>query len=175
MHKSLALFPVLTLALAACAGSPTTQSSPSASPSRSGGGTMSAAVLHVGSTSLGKVLVDGRGHTVYLLTADSKGHATCNASCQAYWPPVSASGSVPHTLPGISASIGTAALPGGGQTTTAGGWPLYTFVKDTEAGDAYGQGITNFGGTWYVVSPSGQPIKAKAPSESPSSSGSGGY
>ena len=176
MHKSLVLFPVLTLALAACATTTTSKPSPSASPSGSEASPgASAAVLHVGSTSLGKVLVDSRGHTVYLLTADSKGHATCNASCQAYWPPVSASGSVPHTLPGISASIGTAALPGGGQTTTAGGWPLYTFVKDTEAGDAYGQGIANFGGTWYVVSPSGQPIKVKAPSESPSSSGSGGY
>jgi predicted lipoprotein with Yx(FWY)xxD motif len=173
MHKTVVLFPLLALALAACGGSGGNQaassgSSSSASAPSGGGGSASGAALEVRSTSLGKVLVDGRGRTVYMLTADSAGHSTCNASCLAYWPPVSPSGQVPQKLPGISATIGTAKLPSGGQTLTAGGWPLYTFVKDTEAGDVYGQGITNFGGTWYVVSPAGHPVKMKAPSDSTS-------
>lgn len=172
MRKIVVLFPLLALALAACANNPAART-PSSASSSAGGATSGAsvAVLKVHSTSLGKVLVDRRGHTVYMLTADSAGHSTCNASCLAYWPPVSVSGSVPQHLPGISATIGTAALTSGGRTVTAGGWPLYTFVKDTEAGDVYGQDITNFGGTWYAVSPAGQPVKTTAPSESGSSSG----
>ena len=35
--------------------------------------------IHVASTSLGKVLVDGDGHTLYRLTADSPGHSTCGS------------------------------------------------------------------------------------------------
>ena len=30
------------------------------------------------------------------------------------------------------------------------GHPLYTYVKDGDAGDAYGQGV---GGKWYVATP----------------------
>jgi hypothetical protein len=58
---------------------------------------------------------------------------------------------------------------------TAGGWPLYTFVKDKAPGDVTGQGVKNFGGTWYAVSPSGVAVKS-TPSSSPSTSSvKGGY
>src|SRR5450631_201219 len=47
---------------------------------------VSGGVLGVATTSLGPVLVNGKGLTVYLLTADSPGHSTCSAQCLAYWP-----------------------------------------------------------------------------------------
>lgn len=127
-------------------------------------GTTSAHGFHVASTSLGRVVVDAQGRTVYLLTADGMNHATCDASCQQYWPPVPAA----HGS-GVTAKIATTALPGGGTTATVGGRPVYTYIGDHTAGDVTGEGVATFGGTWYALSPSGTPV-TKAPAGSSSSS-----
>jgi predicted lipoprotein with Yx(FWY)xxD motif len=157
------------LTLTACGGSSnsytgTAQQGPSA-------GTTSARGLHVASTSLGRVVVDGDGRTVYLLTADSPGHATCDAGCQHYWPPVPSG----HGVGGI-AKVASTALPGGGSTETVGGQPVYTYSGDQAAGDVSGEGVNEFGGTWYAVSPSGTPVMpggAAGSSSSPASAGHG--
>ena len=60
--------------------------------------------IHVASTSLGKVLVDGDGHTLYRLTADSPGHSTCGSQCLAYWPAVAPASST--RLPDVKAELG---------------------------------------------------------------------
>lgn len=177
-----ALGSVTLLSLAAC-GTTTATSSGPASPSAGSSSSSSSApsgtgaVLAVAKTSLGPVLVDARGRTVYLLTADKPGHSSCDATCLRYWPAVAAPASVPASLAGVTAKVASTASMTGGRLLTAGGWPLYTFVKDTKPGDVTGQGVTAFGGTWYAVSPSGQPVKAaSSPTPSPSSkSGRGGY
>ena len=38
------------------------------------------------------------------------------------------------------------------------GHPLYYFIADKKPGDLTGQGLNNFGGSWYVVSPAGDKI-----------------
>lgn len=180
-----ALGSVALLSLAACGtassgGSAGSGASSSPAPSPSSATSSPAAtgaVLAVRTTSLGPVLVDSRGRTVYLLTADKSssapaGHSTCTTSCLSYWPAVAAPASMPATLPGVTARVSSAASMGGGKLLTAAGWPLYTFVKDQKPGDVTGQGVQAFGGTWYAVTPSGQPVTAKA---SPSSSGTGRY
>ena len=64
---------------------------------------------------------------------------------------------------------------------TYNGWPLYTFIGDSSAGQAKGQGLNNFGGTWYVLNSSGNPVTAKTSpggpgaGGSPSSGSGGGY
>jgi len=61
---------------------------------------------------------------------------------------------------------------------TAGGWPLYTFVKDKAPGDVTGEGVKTFGGTWLAVSPSGVAVSApatSAPATTSGGSGGGGY
>lgn len=128
-------------------------------------GTTSARGLHVASTSLGRVVVDAQGRTVYLLTADSMNHSTCDASCQSYWPPVPSG----HGA-GVTAKVASTALPGGGSTETVGGWPVYTYVGDHNPGDVSGEGVQTFGGTWYAVSPAGTPVKQAAGAGAPSSS-----
>ncbi len=138
----------------------------------------SGAVLGVAKTSLGPVLVDSKGRTVYLLTADSPGRSTCSAECLEYWPLVSApAGAAKSSVPGISAAMDTTKASSGASMLTVGGWPLYTFVKDKAAGDVAGEGVKTFGGTWYAVSPSGKAVKTAAktaPSTSDDSAGGGG-
>jgi hypothetical protein len=44
--------------------------------------------------------------------------------------------------------------------------PLYTFVKDTKAGQTNGEGVNAFGATWNAVSPAGAKVaKPSAPSQ----------
>jgi predicted lipoprotein with Yx(FWY)xxD motif len=129
--------------------------------------------IHVASTSLGKVLVDGDGHTLYRLTADTPGHSTCGSQCLAYWPAVAAASST--TLPDVDAELGSATAPGGVATVTVGGWPLYTFVGDSTAGDVTGEGMESFGGTWYAVSADGKPVTAQPGSDDSTDDDTGGY
>jgi predicted lipoprotein with Yx(FWY)xxD motif len=171
MHRTLAAVPAIALlSLAGCGSG----SGPSSVPARlpSPAGSSAGGSIHVASTSLGQVLVDGTGRTVYLLTADSPGTSSCNATCLAYWPAVPPP---PATTPaGVTARLGRTTTPGGSPIATAGGWPLYTFVQDKAPGDVTGEGVKSFGGTWYAVSPSGQPVKAGGGSSSTPSGGSSG-
>lgn len=172
--KTLAILAVgatAALTLSACGGSSSSTATPAASGSSSA--PSGSAGLHVASTSLGQVLVDSSGRTVYMLTADSPGHSSCSSACLAYWPPV-APGAVASTVTAKVASTTTAT---GSKIATAGGWPLYTFIQDQKPGDVTGEGVQTFGGVWYAVSPSGTPVKsASAGSSSSSSSGTGrGY
>jgi predicted lipoprotein with Yx(FWY)xxD motif len=130
--------------------------------------------LHVASTSLGKILVDAQGHTVYTLSADSQNNSTCAGPCLSVWPAVSPGG---H-LPGVQ--LGSTGAQGGGSIATVNGMPVYTFIDDHAPGDVSGEGRNEFGGLWYAVSPTGQAVKSpqKATSGSSSSSGpatGGGY
>jgi predicted lipoprotein with Yx(FWY)xxD motif len=165
------------LMLAAACGSTTSSVSSSSKSVAPGAGTSGAAAggaVAVAKTSLGPVLVDSKGMTVYLLTADTKGHSTCSAQCLQYWPlvPAPAGMNVPP-VQGVSASLATTKATSGDPMVTAGGWPLYTFVKDRAPGDVTGEGVKTFGGTWYAVSPSGAPVTAPATS-APSTTSSGG-
>jgi predicted lipoprotein with Yx(FWY)xxD motif len=116
----------------------------------------------------GKVVVDGKGWTLYVFDTDTANpsKSNCNGGCAAAWPPVKAGSGTPE-LDGIDASlVGTVTRSDGSKQVTLKGWPLYRFAKDDEAGDAYGQGV---GGTWWVVGPDGKKITKQAPASS------GGY
>jgi len=125
--------------------------------------TNSAVTVGVARTRLGPILVDGTGHTLYLLTLDRKRSSSCtnlaSFNCVAGWPPLLTIGK-PHAGPGVNpALLGTMhrTKPSGVQVTY-NGHPLYRNVQDTAPGDVKGQG--GFG-TWYVVSPKGTPVKRK--------------
>jgi predicted lipoprotein with Yx(FWY)xxD motif len=128
--------------------------------------------IKVASTSLGKVLVDGNGMTLYMLTSDKPGRSRCSSSCLSYWPPAAAlpSGTRPT---GVTAPVSSTKDTAGKPIATVGGWPLYTFVQDKAPGDVTGQGVKSYGGVWYALSPSGQPV-TKAPTSS-GAAGTGGY
>jgi len=90
-----------------------------------------------------------------------------------FWPLVSApAGAAVPTVQGVNAALSVTKATSGASMLTAGGWPLYTFVKDQAPGDVNGQGKKSFGGTWYAVSPSGKPVTAPS---STSGGVKGGY
>jgi predicted lipoprotein with Yx(FWY)xxD motif len=176
--------PAVALGIAALAvGCSSSTKNAVSTPPSSGGASASAsapastAALHTANSKYGQILVDGSGHTLYLLTADAAGKSTCYGTCASFWPADHTSGMPSHS--GVNAAmVGTTTRTDHTTQVTYNGHPLYTFAKDTSAGDVTGEGITNFGGTWYVVGVNGNAIMsapaAPAPSSSPSSSG-GGY
>jgi predicted lipoprotein with Yx(FWY)xxD motif len=123
------------------------------------------------------VLVNAQGKTLYVFKPDAAKKVTCTGSCAAVWPPVTlASGAKPAASGGVKASmLSSDPNPGGGTVATYNGWPLYAYVADTGPGTAKGQGVKLNGGLWYVMSPSGQPVTAKAKSSGSSGSGGSGY
>ncbi len=137
----------------------------------------STATVDAARTSLyGTVLVTSTGRTLYMLTADSPTTSVCTGTCASIWPPLTVTGT-PTAGSGVKASdLGTITRPGGAHQVTYGGHPLYTFTKDTAAGQVNGEGINKFGGIWYVLSTSGSPVKApKASGTTTTTSGSSGY
>jgi predicted lipoprotein with Yx(FWY)xxD motif len=158
------------LTLSACGnGSSNTAAQP---PAGTAGGGTAAHGLGVGQTSLGKVLVDSRGMTLYTLSADAQDTSTCNTQCLQFWPAVS-----PAKAGALSVTTGKTATPDGTAIATVAGHPVYTFSQDQQPGDVNGEGINEFGGVWYAVSPSGQPVTSHSePSGGTSSSTTGrGY
>jgi predicted lipoprotein with Yx(FWY)xxD motif len=157
MHSKLLLAGAMAAALlaAACGGS-SSSSTASASPAPSAAA--GAATIAVASNSLGKILVDGKGMTVYLFVADHSTASTCYTSCAQVWPPVLTTGA-PLAGTGATASLlGTTKRTDGKTEVTYNGHPLYYFVTDKKPGDTTGQGVTSFGEIWYVMSPAGAAI-----------------
>lgn len=107
---------------------------------------------------LGPVLENGQGMVLYIYTPDGTSGVTCTGGCASTWPPLMTSGQSATAGGAAKASLlGSTANPAGGTVVTYAGRPLYTYVGDTSAGTATGQGS---GGIWFVVSPSGTYIKS---------------
>jgi predicted lipoprotein with Yx(FWY)xxD motif len=107
--------------------------------------------------SLGTVLAYGPKHlTVYLFEADKGGKSACSGSCAKVWPPVI--GTPKAGAGAMSADLGTVTRPDGRKQLTYKGHPLYTYLRDKDDGDAYGQGRNSFGADWYAMSPSGSKV-----------------
>ena len=116
---------------------------------------------------VGTVLVNGQGQTLYLLTSEQGGKITCTkaSGCTKFWPETLLASGVTAAKAGsgVQASmLGTVTDASGNLEVTYNHWPLYTFVKDSGPGMAHGQGLMGFGGTWYVLNASGNPVTSHA-------------
>ena len=108
---------------------------------------------------LGKVLVDGKGMTLYMYTKDTANQSNCTAGCLKAWPPLLTKDSAKAGT-GVDASlIGSTKLADGTLIVTYNKMPLYYWASDMKAGDATGQGV---GKVWYVVAPDGKPVMPAA-------------
>lgn len=113
-------------------------------------------------TGLGQVLTGADGKTLYRFDKDTATppKSNCDGDCAAAWPPVMATGSV--EVQGVDTKlIGTVTRTDGSQQVTVNGWPVYTYVKDTVAGEAKGQGVG--AGTWNAITPTGGKATAAVP------------
>jgi predicted lipoprotein with Yx(FWY)xxD motif len=116
-------------------------------------------VVSTESTSLGRILVNSSGRTLYLFEKDKNGRSACAGQCATFWPPLIASGK-PRALAGVKASLlGTTKRADGRMQVTYNHHPLYTFAKDTKKGQTRGEGLDAFGAEWYAVSPAGARVE----------------
>ena len=110
-------------------------------------------------TALGTILVDSRGHTLYMFLKDTNRRSVCTAGCAEVWRPLLCNGK-PRGGPGVRPSpLSTTTRQDGGLQVTFRGHPLYTSVDDTAPGQTAGEGASNFGAAWYLVAANGRPIK----------------
>jgi predicted lipoprotein with Yx(FWY)xxD motif len=123
--------------------------------SGTGGAGGSGSAGQIGTTvigSVGTVLDDGRGFTLYHLTTETGGQIKCTGSCPQTWPPLLISSGQATASGDLSAKLGTVQRPDGSTQVTFDGMPLYTYAGDSAPGQANGQGV---GGVWFAVTPSG--------------------
>ncbi len=186
--------PALLLAACASSTSPSTasgtksasamsaKSAPTKSGSMGGSGMTSSgtAALEKIKTSIGPVLADAKGFTLYWYSKDTPMSSACTGSCAKAWPPVTGK---PAPAMGVRlvGKLGTIARANGVLQATYKGHPLYTYAGDSAPGQVKGNGL---GGVWHAlrvstisaVSP-GMAMSSSSPAPSPSasSSGSGGY
>ncbi len=125
--------------------------------------------------SLGKILVNAKGRTLYHYSSERKNAVKCTAACAAKWPPLLiGAGAKPIAAPGVTAKLlGTVKRPDGKLQVTYRGFALYLYSGDKKTGDVEGQGN---GGIWHAIAaPSGSLVMKTVTtgSKSGSSSGSG--
>jgi len=127
------------------------------------------------STSVGTVLVDGRGRTLYLFTADPTAKSACYGQCAAVWPPFLTSDAPVKVGAAKQALLKTVKRKDGTLQVVYAGHPLYFFSGDTRAGQTKGEGIVHFGGSWYALNAAGKALKpASSPAPAPNPPGDGG-
>jgi predicted lipoprotein with Yx(FWY)xxD motif len=143
------------LSVAACGGG---GGATAATPSKRT--TTASATISLADSSLGKILVDSRGRSLYVFKADAGTKSACTGACATAWPPLLTHGKA--TSGGASASLfGTAARPDGGRQVTYNRHPLYLFANDQKPGDVNGQGVVAFGAAWFVLSAAGNEISGR--------------
>jgi predicted lipoprotein with Yx(FWY)xxD motif len=110
----------------------------------------------VKSSSFGRILFDGRGFVLYGFTRDTRGRSACRGACAKAWPPYLVR-TRPRAGAGVAGSrLGTMRRSDGSVQATYAGRPLYYYVGDRKPGQILCQNVTEFGGVWRVVRPSGR-------------------
>jgi predicted lipoprotein with Yx(FWY)xxD motif len=123
-----------------------------------GGAGKAGTKIAIGKTPLGRILVDSKGITLYDFPPDKGTRSVCYGACAALWPPLITNGK-PVAGPGVKASLlGTTRRSDGKFEVTYNGHPLYYFVSDRKPGQTTGQGLNQFGGPWWVISPAGKEV-----------------
>jgi predicted lipoprotein with Yx(FWY)xxD motif len=112
---------------------------------------LSTDTVKTASSSLGSVLTDSHGMTLYFFTADipGSGISTCYDPCTQFWP-VFYTPSPAVSPPLATADFAVIKRDDGTLQTSYKGWPLYYYLSDKQAGDMKGEGVA---GSWFVARP----------------------
>lgn len=98
---------------------------------------------------LGAVLTDAKGMTLYIFGDDKPEMSNCYGDCTTTWPPL-LTNKAPTLAPGIPGKLRTILRKDGKQQVTYDGRPLYYYSDDKSPGEARGHGLEN---KWSVVVP----------------------
>jgi predicted lipoprotein with Yx(FWY)xxD motif len=165
-----AALPVVALVVAGCGGGGSATASSTSASAPSG---KAATVGVAADGTLGQILVDSGGRTLYLFEGDSGTRNACTGTCAETWPPLRTSGQ-PVAGRGITASkLGTSARTGGTPQVTYNGHPLYLYTNDQHPGDVNGEGVNAFGAPWYAVSRTGTRVLSASGTSTPGQGGNG--
>ena len=161
--------------LAAACGSSGNSNSAGSSSGSNTGTTSGSGMVETHSGPNGTFLTDSSGKTLYLFQSDTASASSCTGACAAAWPPVTSSGQPTASGDAKSNMLGTIKRSDGTSQVTYNGHPLYTYVGDSAPGQTNGEGSSQFGALWYVVSPAGMAITSGGPSGSSGSSSGGAW
>jgi predicted lipoprotein with Yx(FWY)xxD motif len=118
------------------------------------------ATVKTRSTALGTILVDAKGHTLYLFEKDKRGKSACSGACATNWPPLLTSGKPKAAGSARASQLATTRRSDGTTQVTYNGHPLYAFILDKgKVGSTKGEDVTAFGAAWYVVGPNGRKVE----------------
>lgn len=104
-----------------------------------------------------KIVLDTHGRTLYVLSPETTHHLLCKSSeCLKFWPPLTVHSRKTELKdgPGVHGHLGILRRSNGMLQVTLGGLPLYHFSGDSAKGQAGGENVKSFGGTWHVLSAS---------------------
>ena len=180
----------LSLAAAACGSSSSTSASststsaapaaqasaPAVQASAASSATPSAApaaMLKIDQTSLGSVLTNVQGFTVYWFAKDTATNSACSGACAAAWPPVMG---MPQAASGVklTGKLGEIKRADGSMQATYDGHPLYLFAGDSKPGQVNGNAVDGFGALWYAIKIGTSTTASTTGSGNSGSGGSGG-
>jgi len=165
------------LALSACASSSSSSSSTPATSAPAAGGSAAASSASGGTLDMTTingtaVVTNSKGMTLYWFVPDTSTASKCTGSCATYWPPVTG----PVTAgSGVTGTLGTITRADGTKQATYDGHPLYTYIGDSAAGQAKGNGVNLSGGVWYEMTVSGAKPATSNSNSGSGSTGGGGY
>ena len=103
------------------------------------------------SSSLGTILVDAQGKTLYYFANDipASSASSCNGQCAVVWPVFSVD-TVTVSSPLSPSDFSSITRADGKKQTTYRGWPLYYYQADTKPGNVSGENVNKI---WFVVKP----------------------
>jgi len=88
-------------------------------------------------------LTDAKGMTLYTFDRDAAGKSACNGPCATNWPPLAATADAKAT-----GDWTVIARDDGSKQWAFRGKPVYTWSKDSKAGDKTGDGVN---GVWHAA------------------------
>jgi predicted lipoprotein with Yx(FWY)xxD motif len=111
------------------------------------------------SSRFGPILFDGKGFVLYAFTRDPRGRSACSGACAAAWPPYIVTRPARAAAGVKSSFLGTTRRANGKLQVTYAGKPLYYYVGDRQPRQILCQNVSEFGGLWLVVRPSGALVR----------------
>jgi predicted lipoprotein with Yx(FWY)xxD motif len=119
------------------------------------------AKLQLRKTSVGTILVNAKGFTVYAFTRDGRNKDVCVkiSGCAGAWPLLATTGKA-LAGPGVKSSlIGTITPKSGVKQVTYAGHPLYSYSGDSGPGQTSYVNFSQFGGNWPALNAAGQEVR----------------